>query len=314
MIDGKFGVTAMRLEATRSFLKLVELGSYAAAAEALYMSTTTLHSHVKSIEAELATVLVKFKGRQLVLTVDGQRFLRFAEHTMGEFDELQDGLSRNSRGARETLRIASLYGPATYLLPPVIHEIGLANPDLSIVVRAGHVDESLAALVSGQADMMIGHEVHATALPGAYTATPVYCDELTAVIRSDFLDAPHEELFEHYPVALQTPSSLSRQYFERWAREHGIAPKARFECDVFEGILSQVLCGGTIGILGGYVARLSPVRDQIAELSLSGFHQRRELVAIHPSTPKPRAKEFINALVAFHGTSTPAPAPMAAVV
>lgn len=62
----------MRFEATRSFVKLVELGSYAAAAEALYMSTTTLHSHVKAIEAELATVLVKFKGRQLVLTVDGQ--------------------------------------------------------------------------------------------------------------------------------------------------------------------------------------------------------------------------------------------------
>lgn len=303
----------MRLEATRSFLKLVELGSYAAAAEALYMSTTTLHSHVKAIEAELATALVKFKGRQLVLTVDGHRFLRFAERTVGEFDELQYGLSRNSRGERDRLRIASLYGPATYLLPPVIHAIRLANPDLSIVVRAGHVEEAVAALVSGQADIMIGHEVHAATLPGAYTATPVYYDELTAVIRSDFTPMPHEELFGRYPVALQPPRSLSRQYFERWARDHGIVPMARFECDVFDGILSQVLCGGTIGILGGYVARLSPLRDQLTKLTLSGFDQRRDLVAIHPLTPKPHAREFIDALRAFYATRSSQPAEMVVV-
>lgn len=303
----------MRLEATRSFVKLVELGSYAAAAEALYMSTTTLHSHVKAIEAELATVLVKFKGRQLVLTVDGQRFLRFAERTIGEFDELQCGLSRNTRGERETLRIASLYGPANYLLPPVIHAVSLANPDLSIVVQSGHVDESIAALVSGQADMMIGHEVHAAPLTDAYTATPVYCDELAAVIRADCYEPPAEELFEHYPVAVQPPRSLSRQYFERWARDRDIAVRTRFEFDVFDGILAQVMSGRTIGVLGGYVARLSPLRDQLVELALPGFQQRRDLVAIHPLTPKPRAREFIEALGTFYGTRSSKPAPLVVV-
>lgn len=303
----------MRLESTRSFVKLVELGSYAAAAEALYMSTTTLHSHVKAIEAELATVLVKFKGRQLVLTVDGQRFLRFAERTIGEFEELQYGLSRNSSGERETLRIASLYGPANYLLPPVIHAISAANPDLSIVVQSGHVEESLAALVSGRVDIMIGHEVHAAALTDAYAATPVYRDELTAIVRADYDHHSPEDLFGLYPVAVQPPRSLSRQYFERWARDHDIAVRSRFEFDVFDGILSQVMFGRTIGILGGYVARLSPLRDQVVELALPGFQQRRDLVAIHPITLKPRAREFIKALGAFYEERSASPAPMVVV-
>ncbi len=303
----------MRLEATRSFLKLVELGSYAAAAEALYMSTTTLHSHVKAIEAELATVLVKFKGRQLVLTVDGQRFLRFAERTIDEFEELQWGLSRNSSGERDTLRIASLFGPANYLLPPVIHAISAANPDLSIVVHSGHVEASLAALVSGRADIMIGHEVHAASLTDAYTATPVYRDQLTAVVRADCDHQPAEDLFSLYPVAVQPPRSLSRQYFERWARDRDIAVRSRFEFDVFDGILSQVMCGHTIGILGGYVARLTPLRDQLVELELPGFQQRRDLVAIHPNTPKPRAREFVEALGAFYGVRPARTAPMVVV-
>lgn len=290
----------MRLEATRSFVKLVELGSYAAAAEALYMSTTTLHSHVKAIEAELATELVKFKGRQLVLTMDGQRFLRFAERTTDEFDELQRGLSRNASGERETLRIASLYAPANYLLPPVINAICAANPNLSIVVQSGHVEESLAALVSGRVDIMIGHEVHAASLTDAYAATPVYRDELTAIIRADCDHDSLEDLFDLYPVAVQPPRSLSRQYFERWARDRDITVRSRFEFDVFDGILSQVMFGRTIGILGGYVARLSPMRDQLVELALPGFQQRRDLVAIHPTTLKPRAREFIEALGAFY--------------
>lgn len=290
----------MRIEATRSFLKLVELGSYSAAAEALYMSTTTLHGHVKSIESELATVLVKFQGRQLVLTVDGHRFLRFAERTIQDFDALRGGLSSNAPGEHETLRIASLYGPATYLLPPVIHAISTVNPDLSIVVRAAHVDECLESVVSGETDLMIGHEAHATALTDEYTATPVYRDELTAIIRKDFHGLPDEQLFQHYPVALQPQRSLSRQYFERWAREHGIAQQPRFEFDVFDGILSQVLRGGTIGVLGGYVARLSPMRDELTELQLTGFRQQRDLVAIHPVDVKPRAREFTEALREFH--------------
>lgn len=289
----------MRLEATRSFLKLVELGSYAAAAEALYMSTTTLHSHVKAIEAELATQLVRFKGRQLVLTVDGQRFLDFAERTIGEFDELQCGLSRNARGERETLRIASLYGPATYLLPQVIHQVARANPDLALLVQSGHVEECVQALVSGHVDIMIGHQVHAGALADAYAVSPVYRDRLAAVVRADSGSLSVEGMFERYTVAVQPARSLSRQYFERWAREHSITVRARFECDVFEGILAQVLCGETVGILGGYVAQLSPLRDQLTELSLPGFDQQRDLVAIHPKKPTARALEFMDALRAY---------------
>lgn len=182
----------------------------------------------------------------------------------------------------------------------MIHAICAANPDLSIVVQSGHVEESLAALVSGRVDIMIGHEVHAASLTDAFAATPVYRDELTAVVRADCDHGSPEDLFSLYPVAVQPPKSLSRQYFERWARDRDITVRSRFEFDVFDGILSQVMFGQTIGILGGYVARLSPLRDQLVKLALPDFQQRRDLVAIHPSMLKPRAREFIEALGAFY--------------
>ena len=133
---------------------------------------------------------------------------------------------------------------------------------------------------------------------------------MTAIIRADCDHDSPEDLFGLYPVAVQPPRSLSRQYFERWARDRDIAVRSRFEFDVFDGILSQVMFGRTIGILGGYVARLSPLRDQIVELALPGFQQRRDLVAIHPITLKPRAREFIETLGAFYGVRSARSAPM----
>jgi len=54
----------MRIDAIASFQKLVETGSYAAAAEALFMSPTTLQSHIKSVENELGTPIVRFASRK----------------------------------------------------------------------------------------------------------------------------------------------------------------------------------------------------------------------------------------------------------
>jgi DNA-binding transcriptional LysR family regulator len=290
----------MRLDAIRSFLKLVETGSYAAAADALFMSPTTLHSHVKTLEEELNTPLVSFEGRRLDLTRAGSEFIVFAERTISAFDALREGLSGMAHPPQTTLRIVSLPAPGTYLVPPVVQAFQAANPEVHVTVDTRRVGETLAALVSRQADLAIVHDVHAEQVRDVYEISPLFEDRLATIIRSDLYAPPDVALLERYPLAVQPPRNFSRQYIERWARQHDIQLKAQYEHAAFDGILSYVMSADCIGVVGGYVATLSPLAGLVRSLDLPEFDYTRRFVALYPARAGEAVMQFIDYFRSFY--------------
>ncbi|MGD9890552.1 MAG: LysR family transcriptional regulator, partial [Dehalococcoidia bacterium] len=190
----------MRIDAIRSFLRLVEAGSYSSAADLLFMSPTTLHSHVKSIEDELNMALVTFDGKRMELTRAGAEFLLFAERTIAEFDVLRDGLAGLTRPTQATLRVVSLSAPAVHLLPPVVVAFQRSHPDVHVSVDTRRAGEAIAALVSKQADLAIVHNAHAVHVRDVFVTSLVFEDRLTAVIRRDLYQPPDIALMERYPL------------------------------------------------------------------------------------------------------------------
>jgi DNA-binding transcriptional LysR family regulator len=293
----------VRLDAIRSFLKLIETGSYAAAAEALFMSPTTLHSHVKTLEEELSDTLVTFEGRRLELTRVGAQFLIFAERTIGEYDAMRDDLSGLSRPPQTTLRVVALPAPGTHLVPPVVRAFQDANPEAHVIVDTRHTGEALAALVSRQAELAILHDVHAEHARDIFESTLVFEDHLAAIVRKDCYHAPDVSLLEEYPLAIQPPPSTSRRYVEEWARGQQIKLQAFYEHTAFDGILSYVMAGRCVGFVGGYLARLTPFAETIQALDLPAFESRRRFVALYRPRAGRRALEFIDFFREFYGVA-----------
>jgi DNA-binding transcriptional LysR family regulator len=143
----------MRYESVRSFLALVESGSYAAAGEALFMSPTTVHGHVRALEQELGATLVTFTNRRLGLTRAGLRFLLFAERSQADFEAVMEDISGLAHRDEERLHIVSLHGPSVHLLPPVVRAFEQRHPNARVSVEAKGVGESLASLMCGQAEL-----------------------------------------------------------------------------------------------------------------------------------------------------------------
>jgi DNA-binding transcriptional LysR family regulator len=292
----------MRLEAIRTFVTLVQTGSYAAAAEALFLSTTTAHGHVKSLEEELKATLVSFSNRRLELTRAGSRFFVFAERILEEYAQAEEEISGIARQNAKKLRIVSLHGPSIHLLPPVVSAFHVEHPDAVVSVYARGVGESLAALVSGEADLAVLNDLHLDSATGVFGASTLYDDSLVLVIRDDQYEPPDRALLEHYPVAVQPSGSAYRQYVQRWARREGITIDAAYEHTSFDGILSYVMAGGCIGMMAGYIPRFSPMADRLRVLDLPGFSLRRNVIAVHPIRPDWLSAEFISFFQRFYDT------------
>jgi len=291
----------MRIEAINSFAHLVRAGSYPAASELLFLSPTTIYGHVKSIEEELQATLVHFNGRKLELSRAGARFFVFAEKMLEERQRMERDILGLARSDAARIRISSLHGPSIHLLPPVIAAFHATHPDVTVTVSANGVGECEAALVSGQADLAILNDLHEDELSGPYGATPLYEDTVELVIRSDYYEPPDVRLLERYPLALQPSTSGYRQQLERWARREGITIKAAFEHTSFDGLLSFVMQGGCIGMLGGYVPRLTPVGERLHVLELPNFSLRRRVMALHPARLDPLTSEFLAFFRSYFG-------------
>ena len=290
----------MRIEALQSFVMLVRSGSYAATADELYMSSTTIHGQIRALEEELGTALVSFNGRKLNLTVAGSRLLLFAERTIEERYRLDSDISGLSRRNPAILRIASLHGPSIHLLPPVIRAFRKIRNDVVVSVSTRDVGGGLASLAAGQADIAILNDLHSDEVGGGFAVTTVYDDILAMVIRADCYSSPDIALLERFPVAAQGAASMYRRYIEQWARTAGVSLDVAFEHSSFDGLLSYVMQGECIGMVAGYVSRMSPLANELRVLNLPDFYLKRKVVAAHPIRPDPIAAEFLEFFHEFY--------------
>lgn len=295
----------MRIEAINSFAQLVRAGSYAAASEVMFLSPTTIHGHIKSLETELQCTLLQFHGRKLELTQAGSRFFVFAERLLEEHTKLESDILGLARSDGPRLRIASLHGPSVHLLPPVIAAFGESHPEVVVTVHANGVGECAARLLAGEADIAILNDAHREEFPHPYEMTPLYEDTVEMVVRADFYRPPDLALLEQLPLALQPKNSVYRQQVERWARSEGVTLKTTFEHGSFDGLLSFALRGGCVAMLGGYVSRLSPSGSQLRVLELPNFVLRRHVVAFHLAGRDTLTMRFLEAFRAYFDCSSP---------
>lgn len=70
----------MNESALEGFVKIVEMNSFSAAAEALYLSQSALSQQIRTLEGQLQFELFQHVPRRVVLTPSGQDFYPKAKH------------------------------------------------------------------------------------------------------------------------------------------------------------------------------------------------------------------------------------------
>lgn len=121
------------------FARVVELGSFSAAARAMTMTPSTVSKLIRRLENRLGLRLFDRSTRVLVLTGDGQRYYEAATRLIAELNEAEAALSRDARQASGTVRVNASVAFGTLCLEPLLPAFWAEYP--GIVVDLSLSDE-----------------------------------------------------------------------------------------------------------------------------------------------------------------------------
>lgn len=134
------------LEALRSFVMGIELGSFAKAAEHLSRSTSAVSAHLKKLEEQIDQPLVHRDGRHVKLTAAGQRLMKPAKQLLAVNDDAFLLLKKGQINGRVRLGLQEDFGEQ--VLTETLACYSRAFPDVEIevkVMRNAQLQEGIAA-------------------------------------------------------------------------------------------------------------------------------------------------------------------------
>ena len=108
------------LKQIQVFVAVAELGSFTQAAQALFLSQSTVSAHLAALETALSTRLLDRDARRRVrLTPEGERVYPAAKKILADCAALEEVL-QNQDGAGLPLLLGASTVPAQYLLPELL--------------------------------------------------------------------------------------------------------------------------------------------------------------------------------------------------
>ena len=262
----KPGNAATRLEggitlsALRTFVAVVDAGSFSKAAAALGVSQPSVSIQLNSLERACRVLLLHRRPR-LELTDAGRDLFVRARLIISRLEEFEGSVSELRELRRGHLSIG-LSGP--HVAMPLIGSFVEQNPSLTLSTRIGNTSALMADIASCRIDVAI---VAMIGMAPALSCTKVADLRLALCVRSDDLLAKRRSVkpqeIASRPLIMREEGSVTRQLAERVFAAARTQPNIRMEVTGREAMKEAIVAGLGIGVLFAHEtegdSRLVPV-------------------------------------------------------
>jgi len=141
-----------RFEAMQVFCKVVEVGSFAGAADRLGMSTSAVSRLLAQLENLLDARLLNRTTRRISLTESGQAYYQRCLQLLADLAETEEMVSTNTANPRGTLRLTAPLSFGASHLAPALGEFARLHPTLKFDVM---LSDRIVDLVEEGMDLAI---------------------------------------------------------------------------------------------------------------------------------------------------------------
>jgi DNA-binding transcriptional LysR family regulator len=131
-----------KLQAMKTFVRVVEAGSFSAVAHEADTTQSAVSKQVAALERALGAKLLTRTTRSLALTEEGERYFEQARRLLAEIAEAESALRRGEQQLSGWLRIAASVGYGRLKLMPLVKAFLADHPGVKIDLRLhdGFVD------------------------------------------------------------------------------------------------------------------------------------------------------------------------------
>ncbi|WP_373101140.1 MULTISPECIES: LysR family transcriptional regulator [Pasteurellaceae] len=123
-----------RLEAIRAFCRIVELGSFSKASDALGVAKTTISGQVQALEERLGMTLLHRSTRRVYPTTDGVVYYEQVKVLLENFDDLENSI-QDSGTLRGKIKIETTAPLGSHLLIPALPDFLKKYPEIRLEIR-----------------------------------------------------------------------------------------------------------------------------------------------------------------------------------
>lgn len=209
------------------FVNIVENRSFSKAAEVLYLSQSTVSSHIAQLETVLKTPLLERREKRLAEpTAAGWRVYNSAKEILALCRNMQEEFSTEEI-SRPFISIAASTVPSRYLVPQLIAAYVAKSPDTRFSVLEGDSAFALEKLKSGEVVLAFMGTRYETRL---FQYHPVCKDRLVLITPSteEFLTKQRDGALGRdllcYPMIMREPGSGTRNEINKYLTHIGINP------------------------------------------------------------------------------------------
>lgn len=239
----------LNLDQLQTLVTIADLGTLAAAAQALHLAAPTVSLHVSELESRLGAVLLVRGRRQARLTSAGELLVRGGRHLLAGASQLGEQVRRRAQGLQGVVRLASTAGVSARLLPQVLQALAANSPGVDLRVDVLGSSDAMARLLAGALDLAI------VALPQPHVPElhiqPWRSDPVVAWLPPDWAAPPTVTpawLAEREWMCFG-PGTRLHQLVAGWFAQAGVPATPRLELNHPDAIRAMVAAGRAAALL-----------------------------------------------------------------
>lgn len=300
----------LNLDQLQTLIAIADLGTLAAAAQALHLSAPTVSLHVSELESRLGVALLHRGRHQTRLTSAGAQLVASGRRLLKQVDDDLDRVRSFAAGAEGKVRLGASAGVIATFLPGVLDMLAWRRPGIDLELEVLGSREAMQALGAGTLDIGI------VALPqqveGQMEVRPWRSDPMVAFLPLAW-DAPEqitpEWLAQRALIAIKSGTQMHR-LTAAWFGQAGLQPRVRMELGF------PVAIKGLVG--AGYGAAVLPLERS----DDTALHEKMQWRPLNPPllrhmgiVHRRRERqdgavcEVLDALEAFSERASPMPPP-----
>jgi DNA-binding transcriptional LysR family regulator len=270
-------------QAMRVFTRVVDLGSFTAAAQAMNLSTAQVSRLVSDLENHLQARLLQRTTRRLGLTEAGSRYLERCRHILTAMDDACAEAGGAHLQPKGRLQVYSVIGIGTQLLAPLAARFSELYPEV-------HLD---LVLSQRRPDLLEeGHDVVITpsqGLPDSELVSQHLASTYSVLCAAPSYLAQHgvpqtlHELKNHRCLRLEDPSLDDSWTVIDNGVKHTIELGQNFKVNAAEAMAQAAAAGMGICLLPDMVAAKSFQQAQLVRLLPQYKLHERDIYALYPS-------------------------------
>lgn len=237
------------LDQLQTLIAIADLGTLAAAAQALHLAPPTVSLHVRELELRLGTKLLNRGRRQASLTLAGVALVEGGRQLLANAEDLGDQVRRRIDGKEGIVRVATSAGVNSQLLPAVLARLAERSAGVDIKLKIMSSAEAMIRLQSGSIDIGI------VAIP-----QPPCAGVRLVTWRNDAMAAfvPHDwkaparvtpQWLAARPWITFEPATQMYLLIAAWFGKAGLIPRPRMQINYPEAIKSLVAAGHAAAVL-----------------------------------------------------------------